>query len=436
MSGKCGFACSESRDSVKTWLLSQLPYNAAAKQTLGERLNNTLLQAKPISLDDIGERAVRASRVLGKVRASLLAPDNAKHAPSFTTAQVAGLCKMEPRQIDYRARKGTLPPGILNASGTRREFPLPDVRKWTRELRPEYMRPQGAEAITVATANFKGGVTKTTTAMTLAQGLSIRGHKVLAIDCDPQGSLTTLFGILSDAEVEPDQTILPLCLGEQDSLEYAIRKTYWDGIDLVPATSAMFSAEFALPARQRNEISKGFQFWNVLHYGIEKARQEYDVIVIDTPPALSYVTVNAMMAADGLVMPLPPNSLDFASSVQFWGLFHDLGKELTTRGRSKEFAFIDVLLTKVDPNLVASEVVRGWISAAYGDSVLPIVIPKTATADSASAEFGSIYDMRPGSAHKSTIKRAVDAYEQLVDTLENQIVGAWMRQVEPAKEVA
>ena len=81
---------------------------------------------------------------------------------------------------------------------------MPDVRAWTRELRTSRMRPPGAEAITVAVANFKGGVTKTTTAVTLAQGLSIRGHKVLVIDCDPQGSLTTLFGILPDAEVEAE----------------------------------------------------------------------------------------------------------------------------------------------------------------------------------------------------------------------------------------
>ena len=140
-------------------------------------------------------------------------------------------------------------------------------------------------------------------------GLSIRGHKVLVIDCDPQGSLTTLFGILPDAEVEAEHTILPLCLGEQESVEYAIRSTYWDGIDLIPATSVLFSAEFALPGRQRDEGQR-FQFWNVLHYGIEQARQTYDVIIIDTPPALSYVTINAMMAADGIITPLPPNALN------------------------------------------------------------------------------------------------------------------------------
>jgi chromosome partitioning protein len=393
-------------------------------------VTNILVEGREqVELADIGVQAERAKKILAKVRKAMLAPNAQKEPPHFSPAQLGTLVNLDTRQIDYRAKKGgTLPAGGLNSAGTRREFSLADVRTWTRELRTARMRPPGAEAITVAVANFKGGVTKTTTAVTLAQGLSIRGHKVLVIDCDPQGSLTTLFGILPDAEVEAEQTILPLCLGDQDSVEYAIRSTYWDGIDLIPATSVLFSAEFALPGRQRDEGQR-FQFWNVLHYGIEQARQTYDVIIIDTPPALSYVTINAMMAADGIITPLPPNALDFASSVQFWDLFYDLTKELVARGKSKRFEFVDVLLSKVDASDISTNVVREWISAAYGSKVLPIEIPKTATAASASAEFGSIYDMKPGSAGSRTIKRAVDAYDQFVDIVEGQMVSAWLRQV-------
>ena len=399
-------------------------------------MTNILVEGREqVELADIGQQAERAKKILARVRKAMLAPNVVKEPPRFSPAQLGALVNLDTRQVDYRARKGgTLPPGGLNTAGTRREFQLTEVRQWTRALRGSRLRPAGAEAITIAVANFKGGVTKTTTAVTLAQGLSIRGHSVLVIDCDPQGSLTTLFGILPDAEVEAQHTILPLCLGEEDSVEYAIRPTYWDGIDLIPATSVLFSAEFALPGRQRDE-GRGFQFWNVLHYGIEKARQHYDVIIIDTPPALSYVTINAMMAADGIITPLPPNALDFASSVQFWDLFYDLTKELVARGKTKRFEFVDVLLAKVDAGDIATNVVREWISAAYGSKVLPIEIPKTATAASASAEFGSVYDMKPGSASSRTIKRAMDAYDQFVEIVEAQMVSAWLRQV-PETEAA
>ena len=200
-----------------------------------------------LELSDIGQQAERAKKVLARVRKAMLAPNIAKEPPKFSPGQLGQVVGLDTRQVDYRARKslpGVLPPGSMNASGTRREFQLKEVRQWARELRGSRLRPAEAEAITIAVANFKGGVTKTTTALTLAQGLCIRGHKVLVIDCDPQGSLTTLFGILPDAEVEAQDTILPLCMGEQDSIEYAIRGTYFDGIDLVPATSLLFSAEY------------------------------------------------------------------------------------------------------------------------------------------------------------------------------------------------
>lgn len=392
-------------------------------------MNQLLQLVEDVPIEETGQMAAQGKRVLSKVRRAMLAPTSLKEPPRLSISDLASLVNLEQAKIHYRVKKGgSLPIGELNAAGTRREFTLGQARQWARELRADRMRPaQDAEAVTIALANFKGGSSKTTCAMTLAQGLSLRGHRVLVVDCDPQGSLTTLFGILSP-EIEDEQTILPLCEGTEESVEYAIRPTYWDGIDLVPARPTVFAAEFHLPARQSRE--EGFQFWNVLNYGLERARQTYDVIVIDTPPALSYVTINAMMAADGLIMPLPPNALDFASSVEFWELFHDLTKELIQRGRGKRFAFIDVLLSKVNGNDIATGVVREWITAAYGERVLPIEIPQTATAASASAEFGTVFDMKAGAASTRTIKRALDAYDKFVDTVEAQLVSAWMRQVQ------
>ena len=388
----------------------------------------TLRPQRRINLQDIAQQAERAVAMMEQIRSAMLAPSARKTAPVFNLSQVAAMCGMEKGSFNHRMSKGDLPVGRLNTAGSRREFSLQEARTWVREFRKDSLRPPGAEAVTISIGNFKGGVSKTTTAVTLAQGLSLLGHRVLVIDTDPQGSLTTLFGILPDTEVDEHDTILPLAMGSETSIRYAIRPTYWDGIDLVGAAPVLFGAEFALPARQTQE--PGFEFWRVLDLGIDDVRGEYDVIIIDTPPALSYTTINAFMASDGIIMPLPPNALDFASASQFWNLFSDLATELLTkRGLSKEFDFIHVLLARVDSADAASNVVRQWIGQTYAEKVLPVEIPKTAVTGVTSAEFGTVYDVSRYDGSAKTFKRARDAYDSFVGHVEGSIRRVWDRQV-------
>ena len=384
------------------------------------------LMLKPESLSDIMEQADRAGYMMSEVRGALLAPENRKTAPTFNATQLATLCEVDRSQVVYRIGKGDLPIGKINESGNRREFSLEEILPWVREYRAKQLRPKGAEAVCIAVANFKGGVGKTTTAMTLAQGLNLKGHRVLVIDCDPQGSLTTLFGILPDTEVDETQTILSVCLGLETSIEPAIQQTYWSGLDLVCAAPLLFAAEFGLPARQMNE--KGFEFWNVLNVAMDDVRDRYDVIIIDTPPALSYVTINALMASDGILMPLPPNALDAASAAQFWRLFSDLAGQLVEqRGVTKEFDFVRVLLTRVDSQDSTTATVRDWINKTYEGKVLPAEIPKTTVASSSSAEFGTVYDVGKYEGNQRTYKRAIDAYDRVTELLEEIIRATWRR---------
>ena len=386
----------------------------------------TLAPRAVIDMPRILALANRATSMVEQIRGRLLAPESRKVSPLYSASQIAALCGVDKPHVNYRIGKGDLPSGRLTPSGGKREFTLAEARQWTRSYRHEKMRPPGQRAICVAVANFKGGVSKTTSSMILAQGLSLRGHRVLAIDIDPQGSLTTLHGILPETEVTEEMTISPLCHGNSDDITPAIRSTYWDGIDLVAAAPFLFSAEFALPARQMSDT--GARFWDVLNAGLEPVRELYDVIVIDTPPSLSYVTINGLWAADGVVVPVPPSGLDFASSAQFWSLLADLGGNLDQQepeGARKVFDFLHILLSRVDQADAASPAVRQWIQATYGEFVLPVEIPKTSVTSNKAAEFATVYDVQKYDGAAKTYKRAVDAYDRFVDLVEESVVEAW-----------
>lgn len=385
------------------------------------------------TLEDIEVQAQKIAGMMGHIRSAMLAPTEQKIAPSLSALQLAELCGVDKAKIAYRLTRGDLPAGSIQ--GNRREWSMAEAQTWARDLRATHLRPRGAAGITITVANFKGGVAKTTSAVTLAQGLSMRGHRVLLLDLDPQGSATTLFGVLPDAEVNAEDTAMLLFAGEAETLEYGVRSTYWPNIDLVCAAPLLYGAEFILPARQSKD--PGFEFWRVLDRGLDTIRETYDVIVIDTPPSLSYVTINALMAADGVLMPLPPSALDFASSAQFWDLFSDLCNQLIrSRGKNKSFEFIDVLLSRVEASDAASSVVRQWVLEGYGDKVLPIEIPKTAIAATASAEFGTVYDLPRGSVNSKTFARARDAYDRMCELIEQQIEAVWDQQLAEQAQVA
>ncbi|CAI10667.1 partitioning protein, parA (plasmid) [Aromatoleum aromaticum EbN1] len=385
------------------------------------------LKLKPIEAKvgpaQLIELAGIADDMLALVRDSMLKPHPRKNPPEYTTTQLATLCGIDRARINYLIGKGDLPPGVAQGAGRGRVFTLAETRQWVQAESKIKKRPEGKRGRIVVVSNFKGGSTKTTTAMSLAQGLTLRGRKVLIVDLDPQASLSSLCGLLPSAEVDSDATVMPLIFGDQKDLRYAIQPTYWDGLDLIPGAPTLFSAEFVIPHKVAEK--PGFEFWDILAPALQDLAVDYDTIVLDTPPSLSYLTINALMAADGMLMPLPPKSLDFASAAQYWSLFSDLASSFEKRNFVKEFDFVNILLSAVNAQEASASVVREWIVSTYTAKVLPVEIPFSSVIGTTATGFGTVYDVSKWEGGAKTYSRIRDAYDQVVEIIDNKIVKAW-----------
>jgi chromosome partitioning protein len=384
--------------------------------------------ALEVTPEDLLSLADRSGKVLNKVRNTMLEPFPRKNPPIFPSNKVSHICGIDKNRMNNLLKTGKLPAGSQEAPRSMRQFTLAETIEWVKATRDLEPRLDGEKGKVLAVGNFKGGVTKTTTSMMLGQGLSLRcGRKVLLIDLDPQGSTTTLFGINPHAEVEVDQTVFPAISQERENLVGIPQKTYWDNLDLIPSSTDLFNAEFILPAQVQSGGSK-YEFWNVLAKAIEPLRDEYDYIIIDTAPTLSYLTINALFAADGIIVPVVPDLLSFTSMVQFWSLFSDLVKGMANRGASnrKTFSYIDILITRL-PNKKEAMAMRDLIVKTYGDHVLQIAIPETALAMSTSSEFATVYDSAKWEGSAEAYRRICDPYDQLVDLIDYKTSQLWAK---------
>lgn len=395
------------------------------------------VDAQRFTIDDLVALSNSANSILERLRSEMLEPHPRKKAPVLTASQLAQLCGREAKEMGYLATRGDLPPGTHNGKGTRRTFTVAEAREWVQKLSKIPKRPEGKEAGTIAVVNFKGGSTKTTTAFNLAQGLTLRGRRVLLVDLDPQGSATVLTGLLPSVEVTEEDTAgmvtYPTVMEKGQviweppkDLRYAVKRTYWDGLDLIPSAPTLFNAEIFLPLQSKDPKA---EWWNVLNKALAPLRREYDVIIIDTAPSLSYLAVNAVIAATGLLMPLPPENLDFTSSIAFWNLLAETMTKLReSRELDKEWASMKVLLSRVPTNKFAQSIVKDWIVMTYGTRMLPVEIPQSDVSSTAGMQFGTVYDLaRPND-------KVRDAFERFVDMVDQSIMSCvWLLKKENAE---
>ena len=374
-----------------------------------------------VTMQDLDRLAVTAADVLEQVRDAMIEPHPRKIPPAFNSSAIADICGIDKTQVKYLTQKFELPSGRKIEGSKAKEYSLEEAIRWVQKVGNRPTRPEGKLGKVIAVCNYKGGVAKTSTTMALAQAATLRGLKVLLIDCDGQGTATQLAGISPERDVEVGHTIMPYIYDDYPDLTYAVQETYWHNLSIIPASSGLLAAEFALPAKAMS--SRGFPFWEVLRKGISPLLGQFDLVLIDTSPSLSHLTVNAMIAADALIMPCPPEALDFASSVQFWGIFSELIESLPN-ANAKVYDFISIVYTRVGSNDI-SRLVKTWMKQAYGVHVNGIEIPESRAAQTAAAQLKTVYDLSKPDGSVDSYRRYKEPLDRLADFVVDQLALSW-----------
>lgn len=246
---------------------------------------------------------------------------------------------------------------------------------------------------TMALANQKGGVGKTTTAVNLAGELARRGRRVLLIDCDPQGNATTSLGV---AKRELVATTYDVIMGLA-SVSNAVRTSGRADFDLLPASEHLAGAEVELAAVDRRE-------WRLAE-ALRPIQAQYDWILLDCPPSLGLLTLNALCAADGVLIPLQCEYLALEGLAQLKGTIDRVQEHL-----NRHLTISGVVMTMYDGRTNLANQVVEEVRRYFPQRIFNTLIPRSVRVSEAPSYGQFIAEYDPHS-------RAAQSYSALAEEL-------------------
>lgn len=409
-------------------------------QPLWSRSKSVRLTADLATLQDL---AARVEEVIRNARQNALKPGNEKTLRSFTLTQTIKILGIHTKAF-YELLKNpdpTIPKGEM--AGKKRLFTLADIHRlmeYLGILPHQLLDIQRPVVITVA--NFKGGVTKTTTAAHIAQRLARDGFRVNVIDMDAQGSLSWILGV-NPVEVGPSDTMLQFMYGppaqrpkqngraltsDDDSEDVApwtgvlhTRPTYWHGLHITPSNTMMHLSDLVLDARR--QTNPGFAFYRPVADAIATLGNRYDVYIIDTPPSLSLSLLAALYAADGLIIPSPAEALDFESLKSFFEMVAESMDVIDQRlDEPKVFDFLKVLVARYEPQNDSQKRLANWLQSIFDKYLLREPMLSTRVVGKVSTNLQTLYEVQKYKGSREAFKRAIEAADVVADEIEADIV--------------
>lgn len=324
--------------------------------------------------------------------------------------------------------------------GARRTYSLEDVANLRTIVaqgsrtpeRYDPRRREGEHLQIVTVMNFKGGSGKTTTSAHLAQYLALRGYRVLAIDLDPQASLTAMFGVHSIMDLAPNSTIFAAIRYDEDRrpMKSVVRPTYIPGLDLAPGGLELMEFEHDTPRALANRAG-GTLFFDRVAEAIQAVETDYDIVIVDCPPQLGYLGISALVAATGVLVTVHPQMLDVMSMSQFLAMTKDLlgvvAEATASSSGEPTYDFLRYLLTRFEPNDGPQNQMGGFLRTLFGEHVLNNPVFKSTAISDAGLTNQTIYEVDRRSFTRGSYDRAIASVDAANAEIEALIRRVWGR---------
>lgn len=375
----------------------------------------------PIGLTELDLLSSRASNVMDRLRDRVYAPGTTKTLDvRFNVRSAADMVGRSEKLIRDAEADGRLPEADKDPDSNRRTgYSLAEINRMREVFGTLPHRAPGDPPAVIAVQNFKGGVGKSTVVTHMAQFLALRGYRVCVIDCDSQASTTAVFGLNPDVDVqEDDDTLYPFFRhGGPPTLHYALRATYWPGIALIPANLGLYDAEYEFAARMARDRSFVL---DRLREGVESIAEQFDVVLLDPPPALGMISLSVLRAANALVVPAPPNNIDFASTAHFLKMMSATLADIAEVGGTRGYSFVKILATKMNDGKSAHVAIKRMMDAVFAGDMFQAVLKDSAEIDNATANLRTVYELTGPATRTDTHKRCrayLDAVGREMETL-------------------
>jgi chromosome partitioning protein len=390
--------------------------------------------SKPELMELIQQHGARLTSELQAHHRTIFPPESQKHIRNFSPAETAGLLGIAEGYLRQIAGEKAHPE---EGKRGRRSYSVEDIAELRKQLDQgargsrRYLphRREGEHLQVITVMNFKGGSGKTTTAAHLAEWLALHGYRTLALDLDPQASLSALFGHQPELDVGPNETLYGAIRydGERRPIAEVIRGTYIPELHIVPGNLELQEFEYDTPRALLGRQQGDTMFFARVGQAIAEAQNHYDVVVIDCPPQLGYLTLSALTAATAVLITIHPQMLDVMSMSQFLQMTGGLLNSVAKAGASSNYDWMKYLVTRFEPGDGPQNQMVAFLRSIFGDHVLNHPMLKSTAISDAGLTNQTIFEVERKQFTKTTYDRALDSVNMVNSEIEALIKGAWGR---------